>query len=155
MESNLVDHWCDSIFEMKTLIGERKYPMLEKLIKSVLLPLHHAVERSLSDNNNTVQTERNNMLEETIVSLKMKEHAQSKGGAENVVISESILNHINDAKCKDNGRLRKEKVAMEDARRLQKQKEEHQKKKIPKDTIRSDRILAEKESYVERGRKIE
>ena len=158
MENNLVDHWWDSIFEMKTLIGERKYPMLEKLIKSVLLPLHHvnsAVERSLSDNNNTVQTERNNMLEETIVSLKMKEHAQSKGGAENVVISESILNHINDAKCKDNGRLRKEKVAMEDARRLQKQKEEHQKKKIPKDTIRSDRILAEKESYVERGRKIE
>ena len=158
MENNLVDHWWDSIFEMKTLIGERKYPMLEKLIKSVLLPLHHvnsAVERSLSDNNNTVQTERNNMLEETIVSLKMKEHAQSKGGAENVVISESILNHINDAKYKDNGRLRKEKVAMEDARRLQKQKEEHQKKKIPKDTIRSDRILAEKESYVERGRKIE
>ena len=81
---------------------------------------------------------------------------KSKGGAENVVISESILNHINDAKCNDNGRLRKEKAAMEDARRLQKQKEEeHQKKKIPKDTIRSDRILAEKESYVERGRKIE
>ena len=84
MESNLVDHWCDSIFEMKTLIGERKYPMLEKLIKSVLLPLHHvnsAVERSLSDNNNTVQTERNNMLEETILSLKMKEHAQKQRGS--------------------------------------------------------------------------
>ena len=33
---------------------------------------------------------------------------KSKGGAENVVISESILNHINDAKCNDNGRLRKQ-----------------------------------------------
>ena len=58
-EHNHVDHWWHSIFKMKTLIGERKYPMLEKLIKSLL-----TIERSLSDNNNTVQTERNNMLEE-------------------------------------------------------------------------------------------
>ena len=75
---NHVDHWWHSIFKMKTLIGERKYPMLEKLIKSVL-SLHHAnsaVERSLSDSNNTVQTERNNMCEETITSLRrMKDHA--------------------------------------------------------------------------------
>ena len=79
-EHNHVDHWWHSIFKMKTLIGERKYLMLEKLIKS-LLSLHHANsagERSLSDNSNTVQTERNNMLEETIISLRrMKEHAQS------------------------------------------------------------------------------
>ena len=43
-----------------------------------MLSLNHAdsaVERSLSDNNNTVQTERNNMLKETIISLRrMKEH---------------------------------------------------------------------------------
>ena len=39
----------------------------------------------------------------------MKEHAQRKGEAENVVISESMLNHINDAKRKDDERLRKEK----------------------------------------------
>ena len=55
-----------------------------------MLSLRHpnsAVERSLSDNNNTVQTERNNMFEETIVSLRrMKEDARSKRGAENVVI---------------------------------------------------------------------
>ena len=40
-EHNRIDHWWRSIFKMKTLIGERKYPMLEKLIKS-LLCLHHA-----------------------------------------------------------------------------------------------------------------
>ena len=85
------------------------------------------------------------MLEETIISLRrMKEHAQSKEGAKNV-ISESMLNHINDAKHKDDERLIKEKEAMEDARRLQKQKEEeHEKKKILEDTIRSERILEEK-----------
>ena len=63
-EQNYVDHWWHSIFKMKILIGERKCPMLGKSIKSVL-SLHHvnsAVERSLSANNNTVQTERNNML---------------------------------------------------------------------------------------------
>ena len=74
---NRVDHGWRSIFKIKTLIGERKYPILEKLIKSVL-SLNHAdsaVERSLSDNNNTVQTESNNMLKETIISLRrMKEH---------------------------------------------------------------------------------
>ena len=123
--------------------------MLEKLIKSVL-SLHHAnsvIERSLSDNNNTGQTQRNNMFEETIISLRrMKEHARSKRGAENVVISESMLNHINDAKHKDDERLRKEKEAIKDAKRLQKQKEEeHKKKKILEDTIRSKRILEEKE----------
>ena len=149
-EQNPVDHWWCSIFKMKTLIGERKYPMLGKLIKSVLF-LHHAnsaVERSLSDNNNTVQTERNNMLEETIISLRrMKEHAQSKVGAESVVISKSMLNHINDVKRKDAERQRKEKEAMEDASRLQKQKveEEHKKKIILEDTIRSKMILGEKE----------
>ena len=77
-ENNRVDHWWHSIFKMKTIIGERKYPMLEKLIKSVLFLYHanSAVERSLLDNINTVQTERNNMLEETIISLRrMKEHA--------------------------------------------------------------------------------
>ena len=123
-EHNRVDHWKRSIFKMKTLIGERKYPMLEKLIKSVL-SLHHAnsaVERSLSDNNNTVQTERNNMLEETIISLRrMKEDAGSKRGAENVVISESMLHHINDAKRKDDER-RKRLWKMEGGRRNRKKK---------------------------------
>ena len=98
-----------------------------------MLSLHHAnsvVERSLLDNNNTIQTERNNMLEDTIISLRrMKEHAQSKGEAENVVISKSMLNHINDAKRKDDERLRKGKEAMEDTSRLQKQKDQEHGKK--------------------------
>ena len=53
---NRVDHYWRSIFKIKTLTGERKYRILEKLINSVL-SLNHAdsaVERSLPDNNNTV-----------------------------------------------------------------------------------------------------
>ena len=76
-ENNRVYHWWYSIFKIKTLIGERKCPMLEKLIKSVL-SLHHVVESSLTDSNNTVQTERINMLEETIISLKKNERTCTK-----------------------------------------------------------------------------
>ena len=165
-EHNRVDYWWH-FFKMKTLIGERKYPVLEKLIKSVL-SLHHAnsvVERSLLDNSNTIQTERNNMLEDTIISLRrMREHAQSKGGAENVVISKSMLNHINDAKRKDDERLRKGKEAMEDTSRLQKQKDqEHEKRKKILENKKDQKGYwkkkrerdRERESYAGRRRKIE
>ena len=123
-----------------------------------MLSLRHAnsaVERSLSDNNNTVhQTERNNMFEETIISLRrMKEDARSKRGAENVVIYESMLHHKNDAKRKDGERLRKEKEAMEDGRRSQKQKEEEKENIGRYNEIKKD-IGRKKESYFERGRKI-
>ena len=53
-----IDHYWQSVFKLKTLSGTRKYPLLAKLVKSVL-SLHHgnsAVERSLSDNKNTVTT---------------------------------------------------------------------------------------------------
>ena len=156
-EHNRVDHWWCSIFKMKTLIGERKYPMLEKLIKNVL-SLHHAnsaVERSLSDNKNTVQTERNNMLEETTISLRrMKENARSKGGAENVVISDSMLNHINDAKPRDDERLRKEKEAMEDARNARRRRTREKENTGRYNKIKND-IGRKRENHVERGRKIE
>ena len=123
-----------------------------------MLSLRHAnsaVERSLSDNNNTVhQTERNNMFEETIISLRrMKEDARSKRVAENVVIYESMLHHKNDAKRKDGERLRKEKEAMEDGRRSQKQKEEEKENIGRYNEIKKD-IGRKKESYFERGRKI-
>ena len=79
-EHSRVDHCWRSIFKRKTLTGERKYPMLEKLIKSVL-SLHHAngaVERSLSSNNNAVQTERNKMLEENHCKLRKTERTCMK-----------------------------------------------------------------------------
>ena len=44
-EKNRVDHWWRSIFKMKTLIGDRKSPKLEKMIKN-LFSLHHVVSAS-------------------------------------------------------------------------------------------------------------
>ena len=78
---------------------------------------------------------------------------EAKGEQTMWLISESMLNRINDAEPKDDERLRKEKEAMEDAMRLQKQKEEeeHEKQKILEDTIRSKRMLEEKERAMLKG----
>ena len=71
------------------------------------------------------------------------------------MIYESMWNHINDAICKDDERLRKEKESVEDARRLQKQRRTTREKgntgrynKIKNDIGRK----RERESYVERER---
>ena len=58
----------------------------------------------------------------------MKEHALSKAQAENVVISESIFNHINDAKRKDDERLRKRLWKMQGGCRIRKKKNTRKRK---------------------------
>ena len=119
-EQSRADHYWHSVFSLKTLVGEKKYPLLEKLVKSIL-SLHHGnstVERSLSDNKNTVQNERDHLLEGTIIGLRrMKEYARSKGGAEHVVISERMVKHIIEARKLDEERLRKEREAKEELKR--------------------------------------
>ena len=88
------------------------------------------MERSLSDNKNTVQNERDHLLEGTIIGLRrMKEYARSKGGAENVVISERMVKHIIEARKLDEERLRKEREAKEELKKAQKKKEENEEKK--------------------------
>ena len=82
-------YYWQNVFKLKTLPGAHKYPLLAKLVKSVL-SLHHgnsAVERSLSDNENTVTTDRTELLDETVISLRrMTEYARSKGSAHNIIV---------------------------------------------------------------------
>ena len=76
---------------IKSYSGELKYTLLGTLVKSVL-SLHHsnaAVERSFSDNKNTLSPERVNLLPETLSGLR-----RSKGGAHNIVVSEKMLQSI-------------------------------------------------------------
>ena len=61
--------------------------MLSKVVKSFLsIPNGNAsVERSLSDNKNTLTHERTKLKEETLVALRRsKEFARRRGGAHNV-----------------------------------------------------------------------
>ena len=66
--------------------GERKYKLLSKVVKSLSLPNGNAsVERSLSDNENTLTNERINSKEETLMALRRtKEYAWDCGRAHNV-----------------------------------------------------------------------
>ena len=107
-----IDHYWQNVFKLKTLSGACKYPLLAKLFKSVL-SLHHgnsAVERSLSDNKNTVTTDRFELLDETTISLcRMKEYARSKGGAHNIIVTLRIVQFLGEAKKKNEGRLENER----------------------------------------------
>ena len=64
------------MFKIKTTSGETKYSQLQKVIKS-FLSLQNAtaaVERSLSDNKNTLTKEHIGLLPETLIGLgRMKE----------------------------------------------------------------------------------
>jgi hypothetical protein len=64
--------------QVNNCIFHKKYPTLEKVIKSTLcLPCgNSAVERSLSYNKGTEEAERDNFMEDTIINLRrLNEHA--------------------------------------------------------------------------------
>ena len=135
-----IDHYWRNVFKLKTLSGACKYPLLAKLVKSVL-SLHHgnsAVERSLSDNKNTVTADRTELLDETIIGLRrMKEYARSKGGAHNIIVTQRMAdlfgeaNKLNEERLNDERNKKKlsEKQAR-DAEQKEKEKEELLKKCI-------------------------
>ena len=149
-----IGHWWRSIFEIKTLSGERKYSLIEKVVKSVSLHNgYSAVERSLSDNKRTADAERDHLMEQVIINLRrMKEYARANGGAEKVVVSEKMIQGMTEAKRKDEERLGKEREAKEEVERTRKRQEEEEKKKqqMIKVAAKSRRKLEEKEKSAEK-----
>ena len=79
-------YWA-KVFDIQNAAGEMKFTLLSKVVKSCL-PLQNSnvsVERSLSDNENTLRPERNNFSDESLMVLRrMKEHACKCTGAEHV-----------------------------------------------------------------------
>ena len=100
------------MFKLKKLSRARKYPLLAKLVKSVL-SLHHgnsAVEPSLSNSKITVTTDRTELLDKTIISLcRIKEYARSKGGAHNVIVTPRMAQSLGEVKKKKEERLENER----------------------------------------------
>ena len=106
-----IDHYWQSLFKLKTLSGARKYPLPTKLVKSVFSLYHGntAVEPLLSDNKNTVTTDRTELLNETIISLsRMKEYARSKGGTHNVFVTPRMAQLLGEVKKKNEEKLENE-----------------------------------------------
>ena len=82
-----IDTYWAKVLEIRTETGDLKYSLLSKVVKSFLaMPSGKAnVERSLSDNKNTLTSERTNMTKETLAGLRRaKEYTRSCGGAHNI-----------------------------------------------------------------------
>ena len=80
-----IDCYWSKSFEMPSSTGGKKYDILSKLVKSILSLPNGNVERSLSDNKNSVTPERTNMSQETLMGLRRANvYARSCGGAHNV-----------------------------------------------------------------------
>ena len=77
-----VDHYDAKIFVIKNSLGATKYNILPKLVRSALsLQYGNAVvERSLSDNKNTLTRKRSNLSAPTLIGLRRaKEHSKEEG----------------------------------------------------------------------------
>ena len=87
-----------------------------------------AVERSLSDNKNTLTKEWIGLLPETFIGLRrMKEYARHKGGSHCIVFTQNMLEEMKEAKKKNDERILEKHKAEEEVR--QKLKEDADKKK--------------------------
>ena len=77
-------YWA-KVFRIGNVAGEMKYTLLSKVVKSCLSlqNVNASVERSLSDNKNTLTPERNNFSDKSLMGLRrMKEHTRKWTGAE-------------------------------------------------------------------------
>ena len=114
-----VDHYWREVFKIKTTSGETKYNQLQKVVKSVLSlqNANAAVERSLSDNKNTLTKEQIGLLPETLIGLRrMKEYARHKGGSHCIVFTQNMLEGMKEAKRKNDERILEEHKAEEEVR---------------------------------------
>ena len=81
------------MFKIKTTSGETKYNQLQKVVKSVLSlqNANAAVERSQSDNKNTLTKEPIGLPEALIGLRQMKEYARHKVGSLCIVFTQKML----------------------------------------------------------------
>ena len=107
-----VDHYWAEVFKEKSLQGEFKYSILQKLIKS-LLSLAHGnadVERSLFANKKTVTPDRASLGDLTINGLRtVKDRARVCGAPHKVEITKGLLRAANEADKAYSKRLSDEK----------------------------------------------
>ena len=131
-----VDHYWKAVFAIKSNSGELKYTKLPSLVKAVLSFQNGnaAVERSLSDNKNTVTSERILLMPETIVALRlMKEHARKYGGAHLVPITDEMVEAVVKAKEMDTKRQKEESE--------KKNKTDEEKEKLDEEKKRTEENL--------------
>ena len=82
-----IDTYWAKVFGIWTETGDLKYSLHSKVVKSSLT-MHNGnanVERSISDNKNTLTSGQTNLTKETLEGLRRaKEYARSCGGTHNI-----------------------------------------------------------------------
>ena len=89
-------YWA-KVFDIQNLERERKYTLLSSYQKLlVITKLQSNVERSHSENNNTLRLERSSLSNESLMGLRqIKEHARKWTGAEDVdTIDKGIIKEM-------------------------------------------------------------
>ena len=104
------------------------------MVKSVfsLQNANAAIERSLSDNGNTLTKDSVNLMPETLIGLRrMREYARSKGGSHCIVVNDKMIEGMASAK-RENERMLQEKKAKEFAQSnlIKMQEKEKEKEKM-------------------------
>ena len=169
-----IDKYYANIFNMKNMMGEPKFKLLRLVIKSALSLQNGnaSVERSLSDNKNTLTKTRTNLSAETLVGLRRaKQYAANEGGVHNVIVSKGMRTAVREAHQKHEARLReeeeektiktrREKEKSDELRKQKEQLEELEKSKgkletketeLQKDEVETDRMQSVAENLLKEG----
>ena len=125
-----LDHYFAKVFELKTPSGSRRYEYMRIVVKTCCsLQNGNAVERSLSDNKNTVTKERSLLGDSTIRGLRRgKEFARSIGGAHMTSITPAMRAAVTTAHERMNIRKEKEKREKELKERKEREAEEEKRR---------------------------
>lgn len=137
VKNKRVDDYWNTVLTITLPNGEKKYNLLAKVVKSVLC-IHHGnsdVERSLSDNKNTVTPERTSLSGETINGVRRAKDFVNKtaGSVHNVTVSKEVLQAERTAHRAYKRRLDEEKEATEQPKRKELAAEEvrrHKKEQV-------------------------
>lgn len=124
-----VDHYWADVFQEKSLQGECKYSVLQKLVKGLLCLAHGNadVERSLSANKKTVTPDRTSFGELTINGLRtVKDHVKVSGEPQNVKITKELLQASRDAHKAHAKRLADEREELAKKQRMEESEKEMQ-----------------------------
>ena len=131
-----LDHYWNQIFKLKSLSGLPRYPYLALIVKSccALQNGNAAVERSLSDNKNTLSKERTSLGDDTLKALRRgKEFCRRNGGSHNVIVTRSMRESVRKAYTSYTERKKQEQMAA--AALATKIKEEAEEKKKAKELM--------------------
>ena len=136
-----LDSYYMNVFNLKTPSGTPRYVQLPKVVKTScsLQNGNAAVERSLSDNKNTVTKERTKLNDDTIKGLRIvKEFTRSAGGAHIVKITSNMREAVRNAAA-EMKRKQEEERKEKEKKRKKVQEEEEAKKKMKEEMEKAEK----------------